>query len=370
MRVRIVKAACRLTFPDFSPVCDGVVVRKLFLTFAAIAGLAGAAVAADERPFVPVFETNFPDPFILPHAGEFLAYATNPEGHEANVPMARSADLVNWELVRTGGRLHDAMPNLPPWAREGWTWAPEVLRHGDKYLLYFTAKEARTGLQCVGVAEAADPRGPFTSQATEPLVCQRDTGGTIDPHAFRDADGRLYLYYKNDGNAVRKPTDLFAHRLSADGLSLIGEPVALLRNDKPWEAHVIESPTMTKQGENYIMFFSANHFGWEDHQRLSPYAMGYARCKGPMGPCVDAPNNPILYSYNTKQAGCLSGPGHQALFEAGGRQFIVFHAHAARGGCRDANKGRYMYVAPLLWRNGEPQIGVSLRPKPPAGERG
>jgi beta-xylosidase len=347
-------------------------VPKRLLTILAALGLAAPTPAAAQPPFVPVFETNFPDPFILPHGGEFLAYATNPEGAAANVPMARSTDLVNWELVRTAGQLHDAMPNLPPWAKEGWTWAPEVIRHGDRYLLYFTAKEKKSELQCVGVAEASDPRGPFTSAATEPLICQREIGGTIDPHAFRDRDGQLYLYYKNDGNHpnFRKPTDIFAQRLSADGLSLTGAPVALLRNDKGWEAHVIESPTMTRHGERYVMFFSANHFGWEDHQRLSPYAMGYARCEGPMGPCVDAPDNPILYSYNNREAGCLSGPGHQALFEAGGREFIVFHAHAARGGCRDANKGRYMYVAPLLWQNGEPKIGVSLRPRPPAGERG
>lgn len=347
--------------------------RQLFLFIALAVGLAGPAVAQQNPPFVPVFSTNFPDPFILPHNGEYLAYATNPEGAAVNVPMARSTNLTDWSFVRNGQELHDAMPDLPPWAKEGWTWAPEVIRHGNRYLLYFTAKERRSELQCVGVAEASDPRGPFTSRATEPLVCQRETGGTIDPHAFRDADGQMYLYYKNDGNHpnFRRPTDLFGQRLSVDGLSLTGEPVALLRNDRPWEAHVIESPTMTRQGNGYVMFFSANHFGWEDHQRLSPYAMGYARCRGPMGPCVDAPENPILYSYNDRRAGCLSGPGHQALFETGGRQFIVFHAHAARGGCRDANRGREMYVAPLLWRDGVPRIGVSLRPAARRwGERG
>ena len=40
-------------------------------------------------------------------------------------------------------------------------------------------------------------------------------GGTIDPSAFRDADGALYLYYKNDGNnpAVLKPSQLFVQTL-------------------------------------------------------------------------------------------------------------------------------------------------------------
>jgi beta-xylosidase len=347
-------------------------VRKTLLTCLALAGLFAPLNAAGTPPFVPVFETNFPDPFILPHSGAFLAYATNPEGAAANVPMARSPDLVNWSLVRGKDGLHDAMPDLPPWAREGWTWAPEVLPHQGRYLLYFTAKEKSSGLQCVGVAAATDPAGPFTSSAVEPLVCQRPLGGTIDPHVFRDSNGQLYLYYKNDGNHPKfgKPTDIFVQRLAPDGLSLIGEPVALLRNDQKWEAHVIESPTMVRQGDRYVMFFSANHFGWEPDQRLSPYAMGFARCEGPMGPCTDAPANPILYSYNSSKAGCLSGPGHQALFETAGRQFIVFHAHAARGGCRNANKGRYMYIAPLLWEAGDPRIGVSLRPAPPMGERG
>ncbi len=330
-----------------------------------------AAPAAAEPPFVPVLSRNFPDPFILPANGRFLAYATNAEGGRANVQMAQSSNLVEWEMIRDGDRLHDAMPDLPPWAKEGWTWAPEVIRHADRYLIYFTAKERRSELQCVGVAESADPMGPFTSEAAEPLICQRELGGTIDPAVFRDADGTLILYYKNDGNHpdFRRTTEIFSQRLSPDGLSLVGEKVALLSNDAPWEEHVIESPTMVRNGEDYILFFSANHFGWEEHQRLSPYAMGYARCEGPMGPCVDAPENPILYSYNDREAGCLSGPGHQAVFEVNGRPFIVFHAHGATRGCRRAQLGRYMYVAPLLWRDGKPQIGVSLRP-PPAGERG
>jgi beta-xylosidase len=242
----------------------------------------------------------------------------------------------------------------------------------EGYLLYFTAKERRSGLQCVGVAAASDPRGPFTSTPPSRWSASAKLGGTIDPHAFRDADGRLYLYYKNDGNHpdFRKPTDIFVQRLTPDGLRLSGEAVPLLRNDKPWEAHVIESPTMAQRDGRYVLFFSANHFGWEEHQAISPYAMGYAQCAGPMGPCVDAPENPILSSYNSPEAGCLSGPGHQALFESRGRQYVVFHAHAALPGCRDANTGRQMYIAPLRWDGGEPRIGPSLRPPERGRARG
>lgn len=336
---------------------------NLFLSAASttVLGCAGAA-AKEDQPFVPVYTVNFPDPFIIAHEGRYLAYATNAEHDQANVQMAVSEDLVNWAPLQREGKLHDAMPVLPKWAESGWTWAPEVLKRGDDFLLYFTARERESGLQCTGVAVSTDPLGPFTSDAAEPLICQRDLGGTIDASPFRDADDQLYLYYKADANAVGKPTNIFVQPMTADGLGLTGEPVALLHNDKPWEEHVIESPTMVRQGDNYVLFYSANHFGWEPHQRLSPYAMGYATCEGPMGPCTESPENPILYSYVDRKAGCLSGPGHQAVFEADGRQYIMFHAHIPRGGCQNAKKGRQMYIAPLGWMDGKPVIGNSLRP--------
>src|SRR5213078_149451 len=112
------------------------IAKRLFLPLALLAASAPAAAADDPPPFVPVYEQNFPDPFILPHGSEFLAYATNADRGQANVQMAHSSNLIAWEPLRDGDRLHDAMPDLPPWAREGWTWAPEVMRIGGAYRLY------------------------------------------------------------------------------------------------------------------------------------------------------------------------------------------------------------------------------------------
>jgi len=317
------------------------------------------------KPFVPVFTTDFPDPFILPEGGEFLAYATNPSGLRANVQMAVSKNLIDWQPVRAAdGKLHDAMPMLPTWAKPGFTWAPEVVRAAGAYLLYFTARERKSDLQCIGVAQASNARGPFVSSGAEPLVCQRGEGGSIDPSAFIDADGKRYLYFKNDGNNPRvlKPARIHVQKLSADGLRLEGEPRALISNDKHWEWRVVESPTMVRNPEGrYTLMFSANHFGWESDQVLSNYAVGYARCETAVGPCTKARENPILHSYNTVGAGCLSGPGHQTVFAAAGRMFIVFHAWSATPRCEQARDGRYMYIAPLMWRGDTPVLSNSLR---------
>ncbi len=337
--------------------------KKIGLLIAALCATATAASPPSEQLFVPVLTVDFPDPFILRNGNEFLAYATNATGDRANVQMARSSNMVDWALISENGKLHDAMPKMPSWAKSGLTWAPEVIKTDTGFVLHFTARDRKSNLQCLGAAFSPNPLGPFTSEADAPLVCETALGGTIDSHAFRDADGQLYLYYKNDGNNpdFKKPTDIYVQRLTPDGLKVTGDAVALLRNDTPWEAHVIEAPTMVRHGNRYTMFFSANHFGWETDQKLSVYAMGYADCDGPMGPCRDAPGNPLLYSYKDRKAGCLSGPGHQSVFEAGGRQFISFHAHAALRNCTNAKKGRYMYIAPLFWQNGEPKIGNSLR---------
>ena len=126
---------------------------------------------------------------------------------------------------------------------------------------------------------------------------------------------------------------------------------------------MIEAPTMARHGSSYALFFSANHYGWEPDQNISVYAIGYARCQGPLGPCTDAPENPILHSFNTHEAGCLSGPGHQAVFQVGARYFLSFHAWAATADCHRAEEPRrYLYIAPLGWRDdGTPVIGASLR---------
>ena len=328
------------------------------------AALFCAATASAEPAFVPVYADNFPDAHIVQHNGEFIAYSTN---SGINLPMLTSRNLVNWTPVVQPAdprqRL-DGMPVLAPWVKEGRTWAPEVMQVGGKWLLYYRAHHGKRKVQCVGVAVADNPKGPFRDSAAEPLVCQYGEGGTIDANPFRDADGRLYLYYKSDGNAVGKTSFIWGQRLSPDGMKVVGQPVALVKDDQPWEYKLVEAPAMVRAPTGYQMFYSAAYYGWDPNERLSRYATGYATCTGPLGPCADAPENPILFSFKNRDAGCLSGPGHPAIFQSAGRHYIAFHAWSASKACRKAEDERHLYIAPLGWKDGKPQIGNSLRATP------
>jgi beta-xylosidase len=338
---------------------------SLHRRFAAVLLMACGTAAGAKPLHVPVLKQDFADPHVIEHRGRYIAYATN---RGTNLPMATSRDLVKWEMLRdpqNPGQFLDGMPKLAGWVKEGRTWAPEVIEAGGRWLLYYTAHHEKKDRQCVGLAIAEAPTGPFRDMSAEPLVCQDQLGGTIDAHPFRDADGQLYLYYKNDGNnpKVLKPSHIWAQRLAPDGLRLVGEPAPLVRNDVHWEWRVVEAPAMVRRPDGgYTLFFSANHYGWEADQRLSTYGTGYAQCAGPMGPCTDAPENPILHSYNKKGSGCLSGPGHPTVFRAGEQSYIAFHAWSATGGCRKLDNERFLYVAPLSWQDGKPVIGPSLRP--------
>ncbi len=295
----------------------------------------------------PVYDHDFPDPFVLEANGTYYAYATNSGG--VNVQTLSSRDLVHWHTVG------DAMPSLPPWALPGDTWAPEVLRQPDgKYALYFTAASLELSVQCVGTATSSSPTGPFTSNASRPLVCQTGQGGSIDPSPFRDRDGRLYLYWKNDGNCCGMPTYIYVQRLSANGLRLIGQRRRIETADAPWEGSLVEAPEMLEHGRDYYLFYSANDYASEQ------YAVGYARCKGPTGPCRDAPENPVLHS------GCdAAGPGHNSFArDPRGRLWIVYHAWPPDA-IGSIEPGRVLWIDRISWRGTRPVVhGPTCGPQP------
>ncbi len=285
----------------------------------------------------PVYTADTPDPHVIRAGDQWYLYATN--GELGNVQTLRSADLVRWESVG------DALPKLPSWAVPGKTWAPEVIGLApDRYVMYFTAASYEHGVQCVGRAVADKPDGPFVDESTEPLICQKELGGAIDADPFRDKDGSLTLLWKNDGNAIGEDTWLWAQRLSPDGLTLTGKPTQLLKQDAGWEGTLIEGPSLWRHDDQLYLFYSANAY---DSDR---YAVGYARCDSPLGPCVKAEENPILTS-----SGDAAGPGHNCLVEKDGKTWMVYHAWPADS-VGSPVPGRQVWLSEVTWTDGRPVV--------------
>ena len=265
-----------------------------------------------EDAFVnPVYEFDFPDPYVILVGDTYYAYATT-NGSTTNIRVIRSKDLIEWE------DLGDALPALPAWSvlNAGYTWAPGVVQIDDQFLMYYVARDEAVDRQCIGIAVSDDPAGPFRDPDDEAFVCQTDLGGSIDAHPFRDDDGKLYLLWKNDGNCCNLEVALWIQELSPDGMNLVGEPVKLVERDQPWERPLIENPAMVRHNDKYYLFYSGNW--WESHE----YAIGYAVCETVIGPC-EKPLNEPWFKYEAP----VMGPGGQMFFtDLEGNLWMAYHA--------------------------------------------
>lgn len=325
-------------------------VAAMALLVAVVASLAGAGVVAGltdtTRSVVPAWASarpairaDFADPSALVVGNVYYVYATN--AHGKHIQVARSIDLRNWTM------LPDALPVLPAWAngQGDWVWAPAVIQVGQQFVMYYTARDEASGRQCVGVATSGAPSGPFADVSARPLVCQLSLGGTIDPDPFRDGD-TLYLYFKSDGNCCALPTHIWGQRLTPDGMSLVGKPVALISNDQAWEGAVVEAPDMVAHAGQYDLFYSANNYATDR------YAISYARCASPLGPCEKSGDKPLLASApNSPEQ--LAGPGGESIFEAAGSTWIAFHAWNLESD-GSASASRYLMVERLGWLGDKP----------------
>lgn len=314
------------------------------------AGAETTAAAGGPGTFTnPVLTNDFADPFVFRVKDTFYAFATNANGK--NIQVATSPDMVNWTLGT------DAMPALPKWAKLGGSlvWAPDVKQIGSKFVMYYTARDKASDKQCVGVATSDKPEGKYLDTRDKPLVCQVEDGGTIDPDVFED-NNKLYLYFKNDGNCCNIETSLYAQELAPDGLSMVGQPTKLMSNDAAWEGRVVEGPQMFKHAGKYYLFFSANDYAGVD------YAVGYAACDSPVGPCKQADENPILKS--SLKTPPVIGPGGQSLLQVGDQTWIFYHAWEVTASGTISNR-RLMWLDKVDWVNDKPVVrGPTTGPQP------
>jgi beta-xylosidase len=270
-----------------------------------------------------VFCNDFADPSVLRVGDAYYAYATNTADH--HIPVLYGGGFLDSRNVR------DALPRLPAWSSPGRVWAPSVVADANGYTLFYSTAERATQRECISIAHSTKPTGPFVDRSTRPWICD-----AYDPQVFIDADRRVFLLWAQN-NAIR------GARLTADLRRLAGPSVEILRADQPWHGGIVEAPAMVRYGKNLWLFFSANR--WD----TSRYAMGFARCSAPLGPCV-ASSKPWLASQ-----GSIRGPGGGDVFaDSNGRRWMVFHAWIGRVGYPQG--ARSLFVVPVTFTGARPVV--------------
>ncbi len=307
-----------------------------------ISGVSGACLSLEGvGAGGPVYPFDFPDPFVLRVGSTYYAYATN--SAEGNIQIIESSNLTQW----TG--MGNALPKLPAWAKSGGTWAPSVLQIGETFLLYYAAVVGGKGggEECISVATADSPTGPFIDRSPAPLECQPTLGGSIDPSIFVDASGHPYLIWKSNGGSGQ-PASLWSEMLDAAGSGFAANaPTLLLTPHNAWQGGIVEAPDLQSVNGHDFLFFSGN--SWNS----ANYAVGVTICSGPLGPCNQEVPTPILTS-----GSAMSGPGGESLFTDGsGNLWMAFDAWIPGG--VGYPHSRALYVRQLNFSGSTPAVGAA-----------
>jgi beta-xylosidase len=268
-----------------------------------------SAPAKDLTYSNPVLAGDYPDPSVIRVGGEYWATATTSEWAPL-FPLLRSRDLMNWEHVS------NVFEKRPDWSAGNY-WAPEISAHRGRYFIYYVGRK-KNGPLSIAVATAPHPTGPWIDHG--PFISQE--AGSIDPVHVVDEKGDRYLVWKEDGNSRKLPTPLWIAPLSEDGTKLSGEMKEILRNDAPWEKHLIEGPFVIGRSGWFYLFYSADACCGS----RCDYKTGVARARSLLGPWEKNPANPILAGNETWRC-----PGHGSIVtDERGRDYFLYHAYHAK----------------------------------------
>lgn len=198
----------------------------------------------------PIISDKFTaDPAPMVHDGRLYLYVGHDEAGEGE--MFR---ITEWLLYSTDDLVtwRDHGPVLQPedfsWASRD-AWASQVIEKDGRFWFYTTVEHNETDHgKAIGVAVADSPAGPFKDARGSALVRNSDTPDgphwwdDIDPTAFEDEDGTVWLYW---GNTV-----LYAAPLSEDMISLAGD---IRRVPMP---HFVEGPWLFKREGLYYLAYA------------------------------------------------------------------------------------------------------------------
>ncbi|CAM9838230.1 unnamed protein product [Ectocarpus fasciculatus] len=306
-------------------------------------------VRNSKNPLVHSMNAGFgcADPFVW-WSDEAAAYRLQCTG--GMLPLAETTKLSS---EASFSKLGNSLGGSPPsWASNSNRWAPENFEvDGVDYVFFSDAQS--DGVHRIGWAASSTGPEPstYTTYASSYMSLGGAPGGDIDQTIFTDDNGKTYIVWKTDDNAVGSTsTRIFAQQISFGNysVSLVGDRKQIMDSTGLWwvdswvsGGSLVEGPEILKLNGWYYLFFASGKYCQDS------YAEGVARSSSIWGP-YDKLEVPLLATGvvgNAASNGAkLVGPGHASVAEdhsSKGTYWVVYHASAGE------NCDRYPFVDKL-----------------------
>ena len=282
------------------------------------------------------------------------------------VPSYYSKDLVKWE------RGPAAFKSAPEWIaktvpenRNMSYWAPDIIKLGDRYLLYYSVSSMGKMTSAIGLATnpTLDPNDPAYKWTDQGIVVQTQEGqvgdayNAIDPSVFHDNDGSLWLTFGSYWTGIKliQLDPKTGKRIAPDS-----KVYSLAYNES------IEASYLCRHDDYYYLFVN-----WGSCCRgpESTYNIRVGRSKSVNGPYIDKAGKDLLHSggsvFLPTTNGPLIGPGHAGTLKALGKEWLTSDFE---GDLRMDGKAT-LAIMPLRWNaDGWPEAMVHDVESPKSAE--
>lgn len=304
----------------------------------------GAQILLSQTPTFnnPIIRGSYPDPSICKVGDDFFLVNSSFE-YYPGLPVHKSKDLVNWELIGYG--LHrpeqcSSDVNLVDVQSNGGIHAPTIRFHEGLFYIISTNVyyhlDSKTTDFVNFILKAEDPAGPWSN----PIVVEGAPG--IDPDIFFDSDGRVWYTGTMMPEEPSFPGEgqIWMQELDRETFQLKGQRHMLWRGacGGVWA----EGPHIYKYQDHYYLMIAEGGTSFN-------HAVMIAVSDRITGPYIPNDRNPIFSARHLSYDHWLHSVGHADLIElSDGNWYMV--SLGIRGDIdRGSNMGRETNLFPVSW---------------------
>lgn len=293
------------------------------------------------------------DPVMAQENGVYYMFTTG-----MGIGMMSSTDLKEWKQEKA------PLDPIPTWAMEpvpaykGHTWAPDIIKVGDRWYLYYSCSTFSKNISVIGVAtnKTLNPESPDYKWTDLGMVIRSQPGvndwNAIDPNIIIDENGKPWMTFGSFWDGIQLV------RLAEDMKTPIGEPVTIARR-RPRESvahgnesantNAIEAPFIVHHDGWYYLFVS---YDYCCKGLASNYKTAVGRSRSIEGPYVDKEGKPMTECGGEILIGATpeyNGVGHCSVYNMDGKWYFIAHAYDRSR--RGASK---LFLRELRWQDGWP----------------